>query len=130
VEEAPTRRASLRAAGYAALLLLLVCTLLVHRFTSRSDADKARARARVVLQTIHRLEASYHEENGTYLPIDRENNADVLKLKDPPGPFRYRVSVTPAGYIGLAEADLDGDGTRETWMIDQTHPEPVCVRRD
>ena len=83
-----------------------------------------------MLQTIHQLEASHYEEHGTYLPIDRERNADVLRLKDPPGSFVYKVILKGAGYVGVAEADLDGDGTMETWMIDQKHPEPVLVRRD
>ena len=112
------------------ILALVLCTLLVYRFTSRSVADADRARARVVLQTIYELERAHLEESGTYLPIDRGSDSEILKLTDAPGPFRYRVSVSGTTFVAVAEGDLDGDGVSEVWQVDQDHPEPTLREED
>lgn len=113
-----------------AILALVLCTLLVYRFTSRSIADADRARARVILQTIYELEKAHFEESGTYLPIDRGSDSEILKLSDAPGPFRYRVSVSGSTFVAVAEGDLDGDGELEVWQVDQANPEPRLKEED
>ncbi len=113
-----------------AILALVLCTLLVYRFASRSVADADRARARVVLQTIYELEVDHFEESGTYLPIGRGSDSEVLKLSDAPGPFRYRVSVSGSTFVAIAEGDLNGDGEPEVWQVDQAHPEPTLKEQD
>ncbi|MDP6778703.1 MAG: hypothetical protein QGI83_18255 [Candidatus Latescibacteria bacterium] len=112
------------------VLALVLCTLLVYRFTSRSAADADRARARIVLQTIYALEKAHLEETGTYLPVDRGSDSEILKLSDAPGPFRYRVAVLGTTFVAVAEADLDGDGELEVWQVDQAHPEPTLKEED
>lgn len=111
-------------------LLLALCTLLVYRFTSRSPADEERLRAQVMLRAIYRLEQAHFGEFGTYLPIDRENSGELLKLSDAPGRFRYRVAVAGSTFVAYAEADLDGDGRAEVWRVDGQNPEPVLAELD
>ena len=60
------------------LLLLVLCTLLIYRFTSRSMEDQERARGRTILQTLYKLEQAHLEEYGTYLEIGRENIRQIL----------------------------------------------------
>ncbi len=124
------RRISVPQAVVAGLLLLILFTLLVYRFTSRSVADEERARARITLRTIYRLQQAYFGEYGTYLPIDREKNREILKLNDVPGQFRYQVVVADSAFVAVAQADLDGDGEVEVWQIDQRHLEPFLKRQD
>ena len=124
------RRISVPQAVLAGLLLLIFCILLVYQFTSRSVVDKERASARIILQTIYRIEQTCYEEYGTYLPVDRETNGAILKLNDVPGRFRYRVAVAGSTFVAVAEADLDGDGDVEVWQIDQRSPEPFLKRQD
>ena len=111
-------------------LALVLCSLLAYRFTSHSAEDEERARAHIVLQTIYRIQQAHVKAYGTYLPIDRENNMEILKLKDAPGRFRYRVEVSDSAFFGFAFADLDGDGEIEVWQIDREHPDPVLKNQD
>ena len=112
------------------LLLALFCALMIYRLTARSPEDSERARARMHLELIYRLERVHLKENGTYLPIDRENNGEILKLDEVPGRFRYRVTVEGSTFVAEARADLDGDGRQEVWYVDQETPEPVLIQQD
>ncbi len=112
------------------LLLALFCALMIYRLTARSPEDSERARARMHLELIYRLERVHLKENGTYLPIDRENNGEILKLDEVPGRFRYRVTVEGSTFVAEARADLDGDGLQEVWYVDQETPEPVLIQQD
>lgn len=124
------RRISVPQAAVAGLLMLVLFTLLAHRFTSRSAADKERARARITLQTIYQFQQAYFAEYGTYLPINREKNSEILKLNDMPGQFRYQVVVADSAFVAVARADLDGDGEVEVWQIDQRRLEPFLTTQD
>lgn len=112
------------------LLLLILCTLVAYRFTSTSPADEERARARVLLQTIHRLETSEYKKYGRYIPINEISNAQILKLNHVPGKFSYRVDVTDSSFLATARADLNGDGEIETWQVDHRSSEPVLASED
>ncbi|MDA0747947.1 MAG: hypothetical protein O2954_15610 [bacterium] len=112
------------------VLLLMFCTLLVYRFTFRSEADNERIRARVMLQSIYELEQAQFEEVGTYLRIDRENYGEILKLKDPQGRFQYRVVVAGTTFVAYAEANPDKDGRAEVWWVDPQNPNPVLQSQD
>lgn len=112
------------------LLLLVLCTLVAYRFTSTSPADEERARARVLLGTIHRLETSEYKKFGRYIPINEISNAQILKLIHVPGKFSYRVDVTDSSFLATARADLDGDGEFETWQVDHHGPQPVLASED
>ena len=111
-------------------LAIVLSILLVARFTSRSSEDEERIRARTILEMIYQLEEAYYKEHGTYLRIDRGNNADLLKLSEPPGRFAYRVEVGESGFLATARADLDGDGQQEVWSIDRSGGEPVRIQED
>ena len=80
MEDAAKRLLPRRQVLYAAALLAVICILLVHQFTSTSDDDRERARARVLLQTIYELEQAHFKAQGTYLQIDRGKDEAVLKL--------------------------------------------------
>ena len=112
------------------VLALVLCCLLAYRFTSRSPEDEERARVRIVLQSIHRIQQVHFKAYGTYLPMDRRNNIEILKLADTPGRFRYRVDASDSTFVGIATADLDGDGEIEVWQIDRNHPDPVLKNQD
>lgn len=112
------------------LLLALFCGLMIYRLTARSPEDSERARARMHLELIYRLERVHLKEYGTYLPIDREKNGEILKLDKVPGRFRYRVTVEGSTFVAEARADLDGDGLPEVWYVDQETPEPVLIQQD
>ena len=112
------------------LMVVILCSLLVYRFTAQTSEERERARARVVLHGIYELERAHYLENGTYLPIDRENNGEILKLSDVPGLFHYHVEVAGSTFVAVAEADLDGNGEVEIWQIDSQHPDPILKKRD
>lgn len=112
------------------LLLALFCALMIYRLTARSPEDSERARARMHLELIYALEGTHLKEYGTYLPIDRKKNGEILKLDEVPGRFRYRVTVEGSTFVAEARADLDGDGLQEVWYVDQDTPEPVLIQQD
>jgi len=118
-----------RASGLVALFLIL-CLIIIYQFTHRLPHEAERERAQVMLRRIYDLEMAYWSGNGTYLPINRETNGDILRLNDGVGLFRYRVDVVGEGFVATAAADLDGDGRTEIWQIDQGNAEPVMVRED
>lgn len=111
-------------------LLGAICVLLVFQFTRRSPEAVERERAQVMLRRICDLQFAHFSETGTYLPIDREKNGDILLLNNAPGRFRYRVVVTESGFEAFAEADLNGDGRMEIWRADSADPEPVRVQEE
>ncbi len=113
-----------------AMLLVLFCALMIYRLTAQTPEDKERMRARMHLELIYGLERAHLEEFGTYLPIDREKNGEILKLDVVPGRFRYRVTVEGSTFVAEARADLDGDGRQEVWYVDQESPEPVLIQQD
>jgi hypothetical protein len=112
------------------LLLLTLCTLVVYRFTSRTESDDERARARVILQSIYNLEVSHHKKHGSFIPINEISNSDILKLRPIPGRFRYRVDITDSSFLATAKADLDGDGKVEVWRVDRHSAQPFLLRED
>lgn len=116
--------------GSVLVLCAVLCAILIHRFTDRTPEDRERERARIMLQRIAALQHAYRAEHGTYLPIDRENNARILQLNRVPGRFRYRVVVSPDGFTAYAEAGSDRDGTAEVWMLDAKGVEPVLKNGD
>ena len=112
------------------VLALVLCTLLIYRFTTRSSQEEERARAHSILRSLYEIERAYFEAYGTYLPVDRDQNGDILKLNDTPGRFRYRVEADRSTFVAVAEADLDGDGEAEVWQVDPANPDPVLKRQD
>ncbi len=128
--EASERGPSVRKHLVPALLLVAFCALVIYRLTAQSSEDIERTRARMHLELIYGLESAHMQEYGTYLPIDREKNADILKLNDVPGRFRFRVTVEGSTFVAEARADLDGDGWQEVWYVDQETPEPVLIQQD
>lgn len=112
------------------LILVLFCGLMIYRLTARFPDESERARARMHLELIYVLERTHLKEYGTYLPIDREKNGEILKLDEVPGRFRYRVTVEGSTFVAEARADLDGDGLQEVWYVDQETPEPVLIQQD
>lgn len=112
------------------LLLALFCALMIVRLTARTPDESERARARMHLELIYVLERAHLKEYGTYLPVDREKNGEILKLEEVPGRFRYRVTVEGSTFVAEARADLDGDGRHEVWYVDQETPVPVLIQQD
>jgi len=125
---ASERGVSVGQIGMIGVLTLLLAILLGIRFTLRTDADKERARARVLLQTLHQLEEAYHKEHGTYLSVDSERNSDVLKLNDLPGSLHLTVEATESTFVAFVEADPAGSGATQTWRIDSRHSEPELLQ--
>ncbi len=123
-------RVLLRNTTFALAMVALICSMLIYGFTTKTDAERERARARTALETIHALQQSYYREFGTYLSSDRGNISDVLRWDDMPGIFDYVVIDQGDTYVALAEADLDGDGRTETWRVDPKHPKPFLVQSD
>ena len=115
---------------FLGVLALVLCTLLIYRFTTRSPLEEERARAHSILRSLYEIERAYFEAYGTYLSVDRDRNGDILKLNDTPGRFRYRVEADRSTFVAVAEADLDGDGEVEVWQVDPAHPDPVLKRQD
>jgi len=111
-------------------LIAVIGFVLAFRFTTRSELELERVRARTMLETIHRIEVAYFQEHGTYVDSDRGNTGSLLKWADSPGRFRYRVDASRTAFAAYAEADLDGDGIAEVWRVDTRNPEPVLVRQD
>ncbi len=123
-------RVLVRNTTFALTLTALICFVLIYGFTTKTEADRERVRARTTLETIYKLQQSYYQEFGTYLSSNRGNISDVLRWDDVPGIFEYVVIDQGDTYVALAEADLDGDGNIEIWRVDPKHPEPVLVQSD
>lgn len=123
-------RDQLHQGGIIIGLFVILCVGLSYHFTIRTPDGAERERAHIMLQCIVALEQTYRAESGTYLPIDRENNAEELQLNDVPGRFRYKVTVLADGFVAYAEADFDGDGQAEVWRVDVAQSEPVLIQRD
>jgi len=112
------------------VLLFAICSLLAVKFTTRTSDEKERARAHVILTSIHKLQQNHHALFGTYLSSRRANTSDVLKWDDVPGRFRYAVETDYGTYSARATADLDGDGQREVWHVDPSNPIPARLHPD
>ena len=110
-------------ASVLGVLVLVLSTLLIFRFTTRTSLEEERAKAHTILQTIFEIEQAHHDEFGTYLAIDRETNGDILRLNDLSGQFSYRVDISPGAFVAYAESEMDG--AKEVWRVDQETPEPV-----
>lgn len=111
-------------------LFILLCVIVIYQFTYRSPQEIERERAQVMLRRIYDLEMAYWSENGTYLPINRKINGDILRLNDSAGQFIYRVDVSRNQFVARAEADLDGDGQVEIWQVDQKNAVPELKQED
>jgi hypothetical protein len=117
-----------------ALVILIIGVLfsgmVVHHFTSRSYAEEQQMKARLLLEQIYRLERAHFEQYGVYLPIDPSHNADLLKL-DGPSPYQFRVEAPDStSFIATAWADLNDDGKKDVWRVDQSHPVPIHKEKD
>ncbi|OGG49837.1 MAG: hypothetical protein A3F84_15780 [Candidatus Handelsmanbacteria bacterium RIFCSPLOWO2_12_FULL_64_10] len=117
-----------------ALVILIIgivfSGMVVHHFTARSYAEEQQMKARLLLEQIYRLERVHFEQYGVYLPIDPNHNADVLKL-DGPSLYQYRVEAPDStSFIATAWADLNGDGKKDVWGVDQNHPVPIHKEKD
>ncbi len=119
-----------REMGILAVLALLISFLTVYGYTTRTPDEAERERARIILHRIYELEQAYYREYGTYVPVDRETNGELLQLSHPPGRFRYRVDAGLASFVAYAEADLNGDGSVEVWQVDHRSSVPVLASRD
>jgi type II secretory pathway pseudopilin PulG len=96
----------------------------VYYFTTRTYAEEQQKKACLFLEQIYRLEQAHFEQYGAYLPIDRNHNAYVLKL-DGVSLYEYRVEVPDStSFIATTWADLNGDGKKDVWVVDQNHPTP------
>ena len=123
-------RLLLRQVSGLGLLFVILCVMVIYLFTHRGSDDVERERAQVMLRRIYDLEMAYWSENGTYLPIDRKINGDILRLNDASGSFSYRVDVAGKQFVATATADLDGDGQAEVWQVDEKNPDPIQVQSD
>ena len=83
----PADRVLVRNITFALTMAALICFVLIYQFTTKTDAERERARARTTLKTIYKLQQSYFQEFGTYLSSDRGNTSDVLRWDDMPGLF-------------------------------------------
>lgn len=102
----------------------------VQHFTIRTRAEEQQMKARLLLEQIYRFQRVYFEQHGVYLPIDSDHNADILKLDVPPL-YQYRVEAPDsASFIATAWADLNGDGKKDVWVVDQNHPVPIHREKD
>ena len=102
----------------------------VRHFTARTHAEEQQMKARLLLEQIYRFQRVYFEQHGVYLPIDPGGAAEALKL-DVPSLYQYRVEAPDsASFIATAWADLNGDGKKDVWMVDQNHPVPIHREKD
>lgn len=124
------KRILLRRVGGLIALSAALCVIIIYQFTLRTTAQSERERAQIMLQRIYDLQMAYRAENGTYLPIDRERNGDILRLNDGVGLFAYRVIVNGDQFVARAEADLNGDGQMEVWQMTPHSDEPVQTQAD
>jgi len=111
-------------------LFVILCVMVIYLFTHRTADQIERERAQVMLQRIYDLEMAYQSENGTYLPIDREINGDILRLNQASGQFVYQVQVSGNQFVATAKADLNGDGQDEIWQIDPSRDQPIQIQAD
>lgn len=123
-------RKALSQAAVIGLLTVVLGSMVIYRFTTQTPVEKARARAHIILQNIYQLEQTYFHEKGTYLPISRENNGEILNLNNVSGRFRYRVEADGRRFAAFAEADLNGNGKAEIWLVDPQHPDPILIEQD
>ncbi|MSS72399.1 MAG: hypothetical protein EXS64_13045 [Candidatus Latescibacteria bacterium] len=109
---------------------ILFSVVAVQHFTARTHTEEQQMKARLLLEQVYRFQRAYFEQHGVYLPIDPGHNADVLKLDAPPL-YQYRVEIPDsASFIATAWADLNGDGKKDVWVVDQNHPVPIHKEKD
>lgn len=111
-------------------LFVILCVMVIYSFTHRTTDQIERERAQVILRRIYDLEMAYQSENGTYLPIDRKINGDILRLNQASGQFVYRVDVSGNQFVATAKADLNGDGQAEVWQVDPHNDQPIQIQAD
>lgn len=112
------------------LLAVVLGSMVIYRFTTQTPAENERSLAHIILQNLYQLEQAYFQEKGTYLPISRENNGEILNLNNVSGRFRYRVEADGRRFAAFAEADLNGNGKAEVWLVDPQHPAPILIEQD
>ena len=126
-----SRRKSYRTDALVIFIIAIVFSVVaIYHFTTRTYAEKQRRKACLLLEQIYRMERTYHEQYGTYLPIDGGRFGDILQL-DEGHRYHYRVEVPDSNsFTARAWADLNGDGRDEVWVVGQANPAPVNVERD
>lgn len=110
------------------IIVGILAALALPRFTSSTYQAK-QSEAKLILHQVFTLEYTYHEEYSTYwagtASAAAPNGLSTIGVEiTPPALYTYTVAAGVTGdiassFICTAAANLDSDGTLDTWTIDQ-----------
>ena len=108
------------------VIIGILAALAIPRFMAATTKSK-QSEAKQILKQIYTMEHAYRQENNTYATGDASpqvalGSFPVLGVEIMAG-ARYSYAITASGlntFLFTATANLDDDGTIDTWTIDET----------
>jgi len=107
------------------VIIGILAALAIPRFMQATTKSK-QSEAKGILKQIYTMERTYRQDpaNGnTYLACAAPGDFATLGVElqpQPPRLYTYVVVADATTFTATATANLDDDGTIDTWQIDQT----------
>lgn len=109
------------------LLVALLVGLGVLKFSRLTPGEQRTIDLEAGLEYVYYLEQAHFQEYGSYFdPSDQESGL-WRKWMDA---YSWDVELKPTGFSIVVEADLDGDGDKGAWTIDEKSPQVSAVVED
>ncbi|NKB67070.1 MAG: hypothetical protein GKR89_08415 [Candidatus Latescibacteria bacterium] len=110
----------------ALLVLLLIFCGLIH-FSHIDPTQRRRIELEAGLEQLYHVEQAHAYEHGRYFnPADSSMGLHWQWMED----FEWECRVLADGFWVVAVADLDGDGEKGIWYIDESRLEVRLLNED
>ena len=108
------------------LLVVLIGCGLIH-FSHIDPMQQRRIELEAGLEQLYYVEQAHAYEHGRYFnPADSSMGLQWQWMED----FEWECRVLDDGFWIVAVADLDGDGEKGIWYIDESRPEVRQLHED